>query len=409
MGNYRVKRVGADADPTFWTLGKIHGLENLAFVDPKRLAECEGNPVAIQKLVNEVNDVKRYGSHEEMLANMEKNMLEFRENVDKMSLQSSDRKKLLALPFYMSKRSELPEPKRGQLEWNLYREIYGEEYLNNLDEIDRDTEEKITEFNYEKFFPEGALDGVDTECAEFKTKIRKMNLQMKTKYEQHKQNQEEFRELMPYFRGLSADEMRAFVHKLQNDARKFGREYDDEIFDDMTSGRVEKELAKISEEQNYALKNRYRHQRNTMDFADKKRMPIDASKVRDLLRNQHVIRYKIESEISTLSQHEENPQVENGILTYLNEAAYGDMKALIRDVGITPDSIEFYNLARLREFDANRPFGSDRNLPWLVDGLYSPINMTDYEERFVGFNEFPKHVPIENISLLDVLRPESWP
>jgi len=45
----------------------------------------------------------------------------------------------------------------------------------------------------------------------------------------------------------------------------------------------------------------------------------------------------------------------------------------------------------------------------MTDGLYSPINMTDYEESFVGWNEFPKAVPINNISLLDVRREEAWP
>lgn len=223
-----------------------------------------------------------------------------------MSLAPSDRKKLLALPFFMAKRSQKPEPKRGQLEWDLYREIYGEDYLNDLDLINRDTEEKITEFNYEKFFPQGALDGVDTNSEEFKMKIKKMNLQMKTKYEQHIENKKQFQQLMPLLRGLTADEMRALVHKQQNDGRKLGAEYEDEIFDDMISGRVEKELAKLSEEENYALKNRFRHQRKTMDYAEKKRMPIDASKVRDLLRHQHIVRSKIETEIPTLSAHENN-------------------------------------------------------------------------------------------------------
>lgn len=85
------------------------------------------------------------------------------------------------------------------------------------------------------------------------------------------------------------------------------------------------------------------------------------------------------------------------------------MKALIRDVGINPDTIEFYNLARLREVDSNKVFESDRQLSWMTDGLYSPINMTDYEEEFVGWNEFPKNVPLYNIALMDVRRPESWP
>ena len=31
---FKVKRVGIDRDPIFWTWGKIHGLENIAFADP---------------------------------------------------------------------------------------------------------------------------------------------------------------------------------------------------------------------------------------------------------------------------------------------------------------------------------------------------------------------------------------
>lgn len=44
---YRVKPNGRDRDPLFWTFGKIHGLENIAFADPKQLLETEGNPVKL--------------------------------------------------------------------------------------------------------------------------------------------------------------------------------------------------------------------------------------------------------------------------------------------------------------------------------------------------------------------------
>lgn len=341
-------------------LGKIHGLENIAYCDPKEIAACNGNPVLLQNLINQVEDVPRYNSHEEKVASMEQSLIEYQAAVENMNLQPSDKKKMLALPFYMIKRSEIPAPKRGQVEWGMFKEIYGEDYWNDLDLLERDTEEKITEFNFEKFFPEGALDGVDIHGQEFKNKIKMMNLTMRTKYEQHKDNQEQFKQMMPALKGLTRDEMRALYHKLQNDSRRFGAEHEDEIFDDMISGREEQRLAKLSEEENYQLKNRYRHQRKVMDFADKKRMPIETSKVRDLLRNQHLFREKIEKEMPTMTAHEENTQVENGVLTYLNEAAYGDMKALIRDVGINADTIEFYNLARLRQVDENRMFESDR-------------------------------------------------
>lgn len=51
---YRIKRAGKDKDPIFWTFGKIHGLENIAFVDEQELIETNGNPVKIQKLVDKV-------------------------------------------------------------------------------------------------------------------------------------------------------------------------------------------------------------------------------------------------------------------------------------------------------------------------------------------------------------------
>ena len=51
------------------------------------------------------------------------------------------------------------------------------------------------------------------------------------------------------------------------------------------------------------------------------------------------------SEIGTYQKLQDNPQMENGVLSYLNEAAYGDMKDLFRDVGINKDNIQFYNLA----------------------------------------------------------------
>ena len=42
-----------------------------------------------------------------------------------------------------------------------------------------------------------------------------------------------------------------------------------------------------------------------------------------------------------------NSQFENGVLTYLNEATYGEMRDLVRDVGINSDTIEFYSVGDL--------------------------------------------------------------
>lgn len=91
------------------------------------------------------------------------------------------------------------------------------------------------------------------------------------------------------------------------------------------------------------MKNWYRHARRTMDWADKSRMPVDERKVRDMLRNQHIVRNKVLNEVSNYELDEKNPTLEHGILQYVNDASHGDLKDLITDVGIKQDSIPFVN------------------------------------------------------------------
>lgn len=98
---------------------------------------------------------------------------------------------------------------------------------------------------------------------------------------------------MPLLAQLEPTEQLSLVHLLQSQTKKSA------YLDQLTSNQLEIELAKISDKENYAVKNRYRHQAQTMDFAEAKRMPIDERKVKDLLRNQHIFRDKFNSEIGT--------------------------------------------------------------------------------------------------------------
>jgi hypothetical protein len=97
------------------------------------------------------------------------------------------------------------------------------------------------------------------------------------------------------------------------------------------------------------MKNRYRLQRKTLDFAEKKRMPIDESKLRDVLKNRPTFRAKLSSEIGNYDPQRFNPHLENGILSYLNEASYGEMRDLVRELGIHNDNMEFYNVGDLQK------------------------------------------------------------
>jgi len=81
-------------------------------------------------------------------------------------------------------------------EMALFEEITGLKWDDDLG-VEMDPEEKITEFNYEKFLSPEQLEGVDTSSAEFKKMIKIMNLKSKTKLEHLKDCKDEFRKLMP--------------------------------------------------------------------------------------------------------------------------------------------------------------------------------------------------------------------
>jgi len=101
------------------------------------------------------------------------------DNTEGRHLYPSDRKRLLGLPFLMAKRSERPAPKKGQKEWDLFYEMFGNEY-DKFDGILFDKEDKITEFNYENYLPQPFLKTMDTQSEDFKIMIKQMNFNSKT-------------------------------------------------------------------------------------------------------------------------------------------------------------------------------------------------------------------------------------
>jgi hypothetical protein len=93
--------------------------------------------------------------------------------------------------------------------------LYGEEW-DAFDKVMFDEEEKITEFNYEQFIPAPILKEMDTESEDFKRMIKLANLKSKTKFEQHKENQENFKHLMLITSRLNQEETETFLHLLKN-------------------------------------------------------------------------------------------------------------------------------------------------------------------------------------------------
>jgi len=80
---FRVKRLGKDLDDIFWSYGKIHGLENVAFVDSEKLKTTNGNPVKLQRLVNDVEGSNTtYSSPEKVSADLTANLQSYQNGVN---------------------------------------------------------------------------------------------------------------------------------------------------------------------------------------------------------------------------------------------------------------------------------------------------------------------------------------
>ena len=130
--------------------------------------------------------------------------------------------------------------------------------------------------------------------------------------------------------------------------------------DDVVDTSALMELAKLSETEHFKKKNYYRHQRETLDYAEKKRQPVDEKTVRDMLRNQHIVRWKIEKELPTYSSMINSSQFEYGLLQYLYEGSLNtELGELVKEVGIRRASIPYYNLEKFRQYKDNLIHDSD--------------------------------------------------
>jgi hypothetical protein len=138
------------------------------------------------------------------------------------------------------------------------------------------------------------LDKQTQNSAEFKKLVRVLNIFSQTEHERLQDNKEAFKTLMPLLRNLTPAEQEAFIHKMRNSNRSLGDQFTNEILDEMTTQTIETKLAKLSEEENFNAKNRYRLQRTKLDYADKKRMPIDEAKLKDVLRNQSTFKVAVQ-------------------------------------------------------------------------------------------------------------------
>jgi len=148
-----------------------------------------------------------------------------------------------------------------------------------------------------------------------------------------------------------------------------------------------------------------------MKFADPKRMPIDTDKVVNLLRHSNVFKHKIITEVQTYWKYQYNRDWENGLLTYVNEVAFGDLKELISDVGINKHNSRFMNVADLQKAQeaANGVFPDNKNMKTMANSRFTMLDMTDYESDFASWAEMPGEIQFTGIGALMEKEGWGWP
>jgi len=97
------------------------------------------------------------------------------------------------------------------------------------------------------------------------------------------------------------------------------------------------------------------------------------------------------------------------VLTYVNEAAWGDLRDLLKDVGINKSTIQFANVADLLKAKDKLLHANDKQFNNLKGSRFTQVDMTDYLYDFPSANEIGGSLPITNLPLLTQTMPEAWP
>jgi hypothetical protein len=379
----RVKRSEKDTDDLFWWFGKIHGLENIAFLSDDDIKRSKGNPIVLQDMVNKVKPSKPpANSFDGLVSETMKHLTEYKEQVNKFTLNRSDRAKLLLLPFQTRKRVQGPAPKKGMWQYELFTELANGKDWHHYDGIEYDIEPKITIYNYEKHLSPSLLERLDTESPEFKKQIKMMTIMSKTQFEEHKELKEKFRGLMNTLAFLNKDEGRAFIYLLKSKSRG-------DYLSDIHNGKTEAYFAKIAEEENYLKKNAYLLQRKKMEFARKEDMPIEKAKVKDLFKNAREFKEKFNSEFGLYDVHPREFDHQKRVVQELIEKCSGPLLALRDEVGLTMKNrfktafLRIKDSKELKEGWSDDPI-YDHSMLYFLRSTFLPLDMTDYEDVFVG-------------------------
>ncbi len=127
-------------------------------------------------------------------------------------------------------------------------------------------------------------------------------------------------------------------------------------------------------------------------------MAIDSKKLKAVLTHHDQFRRRFEKDVGTYQTWRKNTEVENKVLGIFHETAYGPMKKLRDEIGLK-DRFESLPWTKVRDITEGKEGikpgnpDTDHTHTYMMNALFAPIDMTDYEESFLGEYHSNKFMP----------------
>lgn len=124
-----------------------------------------------------------------------------------------------------------------------------------------------------------------------------------------------------------------------------------------------------------------------------------------MFKHHDQFRQKFREELGTYDDKEEYTEFENKVLGFWHETAFGSWKTLRDEIGLKErhKTLPFMKLAdvnSLRESNYNYP-DYDATVMNLMTSFFTPIDMTEYEDMFVGPGETSSFQPDRNMAFIN--------
>jgi hypothetical protein len=214
--NLVLSRHSKDRDDLYYMFGKVRNLENIVYLSSEDLQEID-SPVKLQIKLDSVTptDLFKNLQPDEIIYKLHKSIEQYKIQVENSKKFRSDKEKLLGLPFLMDRLKQYPEPEYGTWQYDLFKDLYGEEY-NHMKGIP-DIEEKINKYNYHLFLHPSVISKYDTNSEEFEQFLRMEHYKSKTNQEVREERRKHFcKNYMPWL-NLLGDKKLGIINNKQKD------------------------------------------------------------------------------------------------------------------------------------------------------------------------------------------------